>query len=199
MNRILALTCFSFCFGWAAIGQVDTFKVDLASSSIAWTAKKVTGANNGSIDLQIGELWLREANLVGCRFQVDMASIKNEDLPKAYRPKLERHLKSVDFFDVEIFPLAYFVITGISPIRKGTFNYTIVGDLTIKGMSQEVSFPAKIKVKGNRLAAYGIVQVDRRKFDIRYGSSSFFDNLGDRAIDDHFDLEIKLGAKRHVD
>lgn len=181
------------------MGQVDTFKVDLASSSIAWTAKKVTGANHGSIDMQIGELWLQKANVVGGRFQVDMASVKNEDLPKAYRPKLEQHLKSSDFFDVEAFPLAYFVITGISHISQGAYNYNIVGELTIKGIAQEVSFPAKIKVRGNRLAAFGKLQIDRRKFDIRYGSQSFFDNLGDRAIDDYFDLEIKLAARRHLD
>ena len=73
---------------------------------------------------------------------------------------------------------------------------TITGDLTIKGIAKPITFPAKVKITDNKLAAYGEMVIDRTEYGIRYGSGSFIEDFGDRTIDDEFRLEIKIGAKR---
>ncbi|NQV53496.1 MAG: YceI family protein [Flavobacteriales bacterium] len=179
----------------SGIAQTDTFRIDKVLSKIEWFGTKVTGTNHGLIALRAGEVWIKEAQIIGGSFEMDMASITDTDLPKAYQPKLEEHLKSEDFFHVEVHPYSQFVIKNVAPIDRGKFDVQITGNLTIKGITREISFPAKFKASGSRFAAYGEMTIDRTQFDIRYGSTSFFDDWGDRSIENDFRLEISLAAK----
>ena len=111
-----------------------------------------------------------------------MSTIESEDLQGEYKGKLEGHLKSDDFFGVEQHPTAKLTLTKVTPDGKNA--YTAKGDLTIKGITNPVDL--EISVYGNK--ANATMKVDRSKFDVRYGSTSFFDGLKDKAIYDEFDL-----------
>jgi polyisoprenoid-binding protein YceI len=167
-------------------------------STIGWLGKKVTGQHNGTIQFKSGQVLVKGTQITGGTFVVDMNSIKDTDLTDAdYNAKLIGHLKSDDFFSVEKNPTATFVITSIKALKGDAAgnNATITGNLTIKGKTNPLSFPAKIGVKNGVAAASGTATVDRTKYDIRYGSKSFFESIGDKAIDDTFTLTFNVVAK----
>jgi polyisoprenoid-binding protein YceI len=173
----------------------SSFKVDVQKSNIAWNGKKVAGQHSGNIKLSGGTLSLNDGKLSNGSFNINMNSITCTDLQGEWADKLVGHLKADDFFGVEKFPTSSFVITKVSPASAGTVN--ISGNLTIKGITKAISFPASMSVSGNTLTASAKgVKVDRTKYDIRYGSKSFFDSIGDKAIDDEFTLDITLVATK---
>jgi len=168
--------------------------VDPDKSIIEWEGKKVTGAHSGTIQIQSGMLEMLDGNLVGGKFVIDMNSIKNTDIEGGGARKLEGHLKSPDFFGVEAHPKSQFVITKVS--SRGTEgDYKIVGDMTIKEITKEIKFNAQLESEKGMTAVSADITIDRSDFDIRYGSGSFFDNLGDKTIYDDFTLRVKLVAK----
>jgi polyisoprenoid-binding protein YceI len=116
-----------------------------------------------------------------------------------YHDKLVGHLKSDDFFAVAKFGTATIKIKTATPI-KGTGtdanNYTIVADLTIKGITNEVTFPALVVVNAKEVIVNADLNVNRAKFDVRYGSNSFFDGLGDKAISDDFNVKVRVVANK---
>ncbi len=169
-----------------------TYTVDAEQSTVRWTGKKVTGQHNGMIDLQGGTLEVNGDQLSGGQFVIDMSTLNNEDLEGEDKAKLEGHLKSDDFFGVENHPTAELVITQVTP-QEGD-QYTITGDLTIKGTTHPVAFPATVSLQDGQLTAEATITVDRSKYDVRYGSNSFFDNLGDKVIYDDFDIAVSLVA-----
>jgi polyisoprenoid-binding protein YceI len=173
----------------------SSFKVDVQKSNIAWNGKKVAGQHSGNIKLSGGTLSLNKGKLSNGSFSINMNSITCTDLQGEWADKLVGHLKADDFFGVEKFPTSSFVITKVSPASAGTVN--ISGNLTIKGITKAISFPASMSVSGNTLTASAKgVKVDRTKYDIRYGSKSFFDSIGDKAIDDEFTIDINLVATK---
>ena len=161
-------------------------EVDIQKSSIEWIGKKLGSQHNGNILLKSGYLELTAGEIVGGKFIADMTSISNNDLKGDSKQRLEGHLKSDDFFGVQTYPSAEFVVTKSSKFTDG--SATLTGNLTIKGNTESISFEAKRT--GNNFEA--TLEIDRSKFDVRYGSDSFFDNLGDKAIKDMFTLHIKL-------
>ena len=172
----------------------ENYKVSTDDSKVEWVGKKVTGQHNGAIALKGGRLEMEGEQLVGGLFTIDMTSIEVLDLTDDSKGKLEGHLKSGDFFGVEKFPTATFVITKAVP--QGTGAYKIVGNITIKGKTEEIQFPATVEEKDGNIIAAATLSIDRSKFDVRYGSGSFFDNLGDKTIYDNFDLTISLVASK---
>lgn len=171
------------------------FKVDASKSSIAWVGKKIGGQHSGNIKLNGGQLTLDGTNIKKGAFTIDMNSMTCTDLQGEWADKLVGHLKADDFFGVEKNPTSTFVITKVTPAGAGAA--TITGNLTIKGITQPVSFKATTKFEeGNFTATAKGVVVDRTKYDIRYGSKSFFASIGDKAIDDEFTLDITLVAKK---
>ncbi len=186
---VVALAFLGFAFTTAP--KTSTFKVDTQKSIILWNGKKVTGEHSGTIKLAGGTLSLSGTKLAQGSFTIDMTTITSTDGAGA---RLEGHLKADDFFGVEKFPTANFVITKVTPAAG---KLTVSGNLTIKGITKALSFPATLAVKGNSLTAVAKgVKVDRTKYDIRYGSKSFFDSIGDKAIDDEFTLDITLVASK---
>lgn len=165
-------------------------KMSTSASEVKWVGKKATGQHNGTINLTEAKFIMNGDQLTGGSFTIDMKSIDCKDLPGAAATKLENHLKSADFFGVEKYPTATYVITKVSSLGNGSFNVT--GNMTIKEITKEISFVAKVKKEQGKVTATADFQVDRSEFNVRYGSGSFFDNLGDGLIYDDFDLSISL-------
>lgn len=184
----------------AAPAKARAYKVDVAKSDLKWHAKKVTGEHMGNLALQSGQMLVNGNKIVGGTFVIDMNSITCSDIKDAeYNGKLVGHLKSDDFFSVEKNPTATFKINSVKPVANaaaGKPNATVTGDLTIKGITNQVSFPATVSVKDGVASAKADVTIDRSKFDVRYGSKSFFDNLGDKAIYDDFVVTLDVTAKQ---
>lgn len=189
---ILTATAIFFSFKSAA---PENFLVDTKASSIEWTAGKVGGSHNGTIQLASGSLSFVGKNLKSGSFGIDMSTISISDLKGNSNQNLLNHLKGDDFFSVAKNPASTFAITKVSP--AGTDRVNITGNLTIKGITNEISFPASIKRAKNTVAAVAKgVKVDRTKYDIKYRSKNFFGDIGDKAIDDEFELSINLVAKK---
>jgi polyisoprenoid-binding protein YceI len=174
-----------------------TLKVDTLNSNVQWTAYKVTGQHNGVVNIKSGALTYDEKGFfAGGSFEIDMTSIKCLDLQGETAGKLEGHLKSDDFFGVAKYPTAKFVITKVVP-RGKPGEYKIIGNLTIKSTTKEIKFDALLQeAAGGKIVATGDIKIDRSDFDVRYGSGSFFEGLGDKTIYDEFDLKVKLTAVR---
>ena len=178
---IIALISFSF-----TTIEKDKKEIKVENSKVIWKGYKVTGSHEGTIALQSGILTFETDKLVGGEFVIDMTTITNTDLDGDNKGKLEGHLKSDDFFGVTTFPTATLVFKDVKSTGKN--SYAVTGDLTIKGIKNPVSFD--ISIYGSKATAS--VKIDRTKFDVRYGSTSFFDNLKDKAIYDEFDLVTDL-------
>lgn len=166
--------------------SAQTKKVDVKASTINWNGKKVTGEHSGTVNLKDGTLLFKGTKLVGGTFTVDMTTLTATDLTGEYQTKLNGHLKSEDFFGTEKFPTAILVFKKIGMSSKDM--YSVAADLTIKGITKPVSF--NMAVKGDTASTK--FMVDRTKYDIKYGSGSIFDNLGDKAISDEFELTVVL-------
>ncbi len=189
-KNVLSLTM-ALVFGAVAFASTDpveviTKEVKTEESSVMWKAYKVTGSHSGLVQLTKGALSFDESTLVGGTFEVDMTSLIATDLEGDSKAKLEGHLKSEDFFGVENHPIANLVFTQVT--ASGKNSYEVTGDLTIKGITKPVTFD--LSIYGNKATAS--VKVDRASYDVRYGSGSFFDNLGDKTIYDEFDLVVDL-------
>lgn len=170
------------------------YKVDGTASSINWLAKKVTGQHGGTIAMTSGTLTVANDNITGGSFVIDMNSIKCTDLTGEWADKLIGHLRSDDFFSVEKNPTAQLTITKVNYESANKAN--IDANLTIKGITKAISFPSAISKKGDVLVAVSTIRVDRTKFDIKYGSKSFFESIGDKAIEDEFEITVNLVAKK---
>jgi polyisoprenoid-binding protein YceI len=188
---LAAITVLFFAFKPAS----TTYKVDTAASKIVWTGKKITGEHTGEIKLASGTLSADGKKLVDGNFAIDMTTMTCTDLDATNGAKLLGHLNSDDFFSTEKNKVAQFKITNVSTETAGSVNIT--GDLTIKGITNKITFPASVQQKGNVIVAVAKgVKVDRTKYDIKYGSKSFFASIGDKAISDDFELDINLVAKK---
>lgn len=173
-----------------------TVKVDTMSSSVQWRGYKVTGKHNGVVNIKSGELTF-DANgmLSGGAFVIDMNTITVLDQTGEWKTKLEGHLKSDDFFGVSNYPTAKLVITKVVS-RGKPGEYKIIGNITIKETTKEIRFDADLTEEGNKVVAVADFKIDRSEFNVRYGSGSFFDGLGDKTIYDDFELSIKLTASK---
>jgi polyisoprenoid-binding protein YceI len=179
---------------------VATYKVQPQLSTLGWEGKAVTHGHNGTMQFTGGDLTVRNNQVVGGTVTVDMKTMKATDITDAENhAKFVGHMSSDDFFGVEKNPTATFKITSVAPIagaKADADNATITGDMTIKGVTQKVSFPAKVGVKNGVAAATGKATIDRTKFGLKYGSKSFFDSIGDKAINDDFMLTFNVIAKQ---
>lgn len=169
-------------------GEKSTFSVDTDASKVYWIGKKVTGEHSGYLMLNEGSIVVKDDKVVSADINMNMNSIEVTDLEGEWKDKLVGHLKSDDFFSVEKHPNASFKITSVT-------NGKVVGNLSVKGITHEISFPAEISVNGNTVTANGTASIDRTKWDIKYGSGKFFSDLGDKMINDEFEIKFELSAK----
>lgn len=173
----------------------DNFSVDVKQSKIEWTGTKIAGSHHGTIDFKSGEFKFEKDKLVAGEFVADMNSLKNLDMTmESMNQKLVGHLKSEDFFSVVKFPESKFVIKSVN--HKTNNELEIKGDMTIKGITKEITFPAKFKRDQKTIEGNADVKLDRSKWDVRYGSKTFFANIGDKIIHDEFTLKIAIKANQ---
>ena len=176
--------------------HVDTFKIDTKASKIEWEAEKATGKHSGTITIASGDIANNHGQLGG-KVVLDMTSIAVTDLQGEKKGKLESHLKSEDFFSVDKFPTATFEIASVAPrsgVSAGEPNFNVTGKLTIKGISNDLTFPAIIRFEGKKMTAKADVKVNRTKYDIKYGSKTFIEDIGDKAIADEFLIKFDIVA-----
>jgi polyisoprenoid-binding protein YceI len=177
---VIALTLVAFST------SIEKKKVNVEASKITWTGEKLTGSHEGTINLKDGFFEMEGGKLVGGEFTADMSTIAVTDLEGDSKKKLEGHLNSDDFFGTSDYPTAKFVINTAA--KKSDGVYGISGSLTIKGKTNPIAFDLTMKDDN----AMTTLVIDRTKYDIRYGSGSFFDDLGDKTIYDEFTLDIML-------
>ena len=180
--------------------NAPAYKLQPQLSTLGWEGKAVTHGHNGTMQFTSGELLVKGNAVVGGTVTVDMKTMKATDIKDAdSQGKFVGHMSGDDFFGVEKFPTSIFKIVTVTPIKgakDNADNATVAGDMTIKGVTQRLSFPAKVGVKDGVAAATGKVTIDRTKFGLKYGSKTFFDSIGDKAINDNFDLTFNVIAKQ---
>ena len=175
----------------------EIIKVNTDVSSLIWTGYKLTSSHEGTIQLKSGELEIKDGKLVGGEFIIDMTSIKNTDIEdEEYRDKLEKHLKDDDFFGVEEHSESKLKITKVIDPEIESENYQIVADLTIKGITHSINFSSEVKINNDAFLATSTIKFDRTKWDIKYNSGSFFDDLGDYMILDEVQLKLFLLSEK---
>jgi polyisoprenoid-binding protein YceI len=185
MKRFLALMAFQALIV-PFISAQGKFTADTTQTRISWLGEKVTGQHVGTIKLLSGSLNWVDNKIISGEFNIDMTSLKVSEANE----RLEGHLKSDDFFGVAKFPVSKLIISGSTPFDKGTG--VVKGTLTIKGITNPIEFKVVSQKKDDGMWYYANITVDRTKYDIRYGSGNFFDNLGDKTIFDEFKLKVSL-------
>ena len=185
-------------FTFIAIGtnpHTDHIKVDTEKSVVKWKGSKVTESHVGNISITKGILMIEHGKLRGGEFSIDMTSIENTDMEGRRKERLEWHLKNEDFFDVENFPTSTLSITKVLPIKevdKG--DYLVIANLTIKGITNSVTFYADLDGSGLNYVAKANIKIDRTKWNVNYNSGNFFKDLGDKLILNELEFEVSLST-----
>lgn len=174
------------------------YPVDAKASTVTWEGQKVTGSHNGDITINNGLLTVEDGLISAATVVIDMTTINTLDLDGGAKESLDGHLSSDDFFGVETYPTAQFELLKLNPLRGGEngANFTATGKVTIKGRSDEVSFPVTVDMSDGGAKISGEMVLDRSVFDVRFRSKSFFDakELGDKLIYNDFTIGFELVA-----
>lgn len=175
-------------------GETVTYAVDTAASTVQWFGSKPVGSSeSGVVAISEGQLTFAGSELVEGMMVIDMTSIESTDLSGNMKNMLEDHLKSDEFFGVETYPTATLVLKSAEPTDVEN-QYTVVADLTIKETTDEITFVTDVVVGDGTIEATAEIVIDRSIYDVRYGSGSFFSNLGDDLISDEMELTVSLVA-----
>ncbi len=159
---------------------------DESTSFVKWIGKKVTGQHEGLVMIDDAFLEFEDNNLVGGQISVKMNTISCTDLDGDSKKSIEGHLKSDDFFSTNKYPFSKLVIKNVKKLNST--KHKIFAKMTVKGITKDINFIAYIN-NGNAKAD---IIIDRTKFNVKYGSGSFFENLGDKMIYDDFTLSVNL-------
>jgi len=164
-----------------------TYNIKQDESSLVWTGREVsTSSHYGTINFTSGQFEIADGLISQGEFLVDMTSINVQDLTGGSKERLEGHLRSDDFFSVESFPTAYLNISGSELISNG--KWMVNGTLSIKDISHPVLFEMANTEDGWNAS----LVFDRSKYNVKFRSGTFFENLGDKLIYDDIELEINL-------
>ncbi|WP_178983848.1 YceI family protein [Winogradskyella helgolandensis] len=173
------------------------YAVNPEESTIEWKGFKPTGSHYGTIGINVGKLNINGGALEGGKFVIDMTNIVVKDIPaeEEGNAKLTTHLKSDDFFDAQAHPNAIFDVTGMETIDGKSM---LSGNLTLKETTNNISFPVAISFTDDNSMTLTseTFTIDRSKWNVKYGSKSFFDNLGDKFINNEIELKISLVANK---
>lgn len=181
--------------------EAKTYAVDVATSSIGWVGSKTVGndKHTGTLALKDGELSVENGEIKAGKFTIDMTKLTVTDLKAGEgKEKLEGHLSNADFFDVPQFPTGNFEITGVEKLAQADANgatHTIKGNLTLKGITKNISIPANVTISGDGLSATAKFAIDRTQWEIMYNSGKLADMAKEKIISDAVELELTLNAK----
>ena len=170
-----------------------TYNLNLDSSAVTWVGASPVKQHTGTFKLSQGSLSVADNNITGGSFTIDIASINDSDLQGEYKTKLETHLKSADFFDAEKFPTAKFEITGVQATSEGGNTHNISGNLTLKDVTKNITFPAKVTLTDTEVMASANFNIDRSQWNMSYGADN---SLGDKMINAEVNLTVNLKATK---
>ena len=179
----------------AQTAEAATYTVDAAASTVEWTGSKAAYGHTGTVAIKEGSLEMTGDQLTGGSFVIDMSTIAESnpgDEEKAQQ--LAGHLMSDDFFAVGTYPTSSLNITGVEAGENGMVNVT--ADLQIKAITKSISFPAKVAVSEGGVDAKAEFTINRAEWEVKYGSGSFFDDLGDAIISDDISYKVNLHATK---
>jgi polyisoprenoid-binding protein YceI len=166
------------------------YAFDLGKSNVYWIGSKVVGKHDGTIGIKEGTAWMKDDKLVGGKVVIDMSTITVLDLTDpGTNAKLKGHLDSDDFFSTDKFKTSSFEVAEVN-IENG--KYLVAGNLTIKNITNAITFPLSVSKVDNRYMATADFDIDRTQWDIKYGSGKFFDKLGDNMISDNFNIRFEI-------
>jgi polyisoprenoid-binding protein YceI/rhodanese-related sulfurtransferase len=174
-----------------------SYLVDTGQSEIQWTGRNLNGTHTGTLKLLSGTIEVESGRVTRGAFMIDMQSIRDRDIEDSeMRHLLNSHLASDDFFDVQRFPTAEFRLTRIASIAgvaAGSPNAELSGELTIKGVSREISFRGvTATTPDGRIAAEAHFDIDRTQWNVLYGSGKFYEKLGKHLVHDDVAIFLKL-------
>lgn len=177
-----------------------TYALVVASSSMTWEGRKplIPGyVDTGTVQIESGSATVVDGRVTGGTVTVDLRTISTKSTGMGENESMmEKHIKSADFFDVEKYPSAQFIFTSLVS-ASGTNAYTVQGTLTLKGVTQVVTFPATLIQQGAQLTMQAEAKLDRTLWGLKYGSGKFFQGLGDKLIDDMFTVRFTaVGVKK---
>lgn len=179
-----------------ALGLPDNIYQAVAGSIVEWEGRRTLIAgyiDNGTLGLKDGRVTVKDGAVVSGEVVFDMTTIKTLATGRGSgQDQMAGHLKSDAFFDVAKFPTATLNITSATPVEGEIAQYLVKGDLTIKGITNSVEIPAAVTFQNDSLLVSGRAVLDRSKWDIRYGSKTFFNDLADNVIDDNFTVTMTL-------
>jgi polyisoprenoid-binding protein YceI len=180
--------------------DVDVLVLNTSLSEVAWEGKRITGSgHDGTIGVKEGKIYAFDGALLGGEVYIDMTRIVVLDLEDPGRnARLKGHLESDDFFSVADYPLAKLEIVRFDPIEDAAYgepNYRVFGNLTIKGITHGIAFDAVVDVAEGWVEARADFSFDRSLYDVRFGSGSFFQDLGDNLILDEIFLSVDIVAE----
>jgi len=184
-----------------AEAQGTQFAVDTTVSRVRFTGYGVGKNHPGKFKVSSGSVAVANDKITGGSFTIDIKSLDLEQKGGVFDSKLRPHLMSGDFFDADKFGTAKFEITGVQPYNPGSSdtsvvagaNFTVSGNFTLKDVTKNISFPAKIDLDGNTLKAKSNFVIDRTQWQMRYGNDK---TLGDKFIGEKVDIELDLEAKK---
>ncbi len=178
-----------------------SYNIDKNKSTVKWYATKVTGEHDGTVSLSYGKMEMENGKLTGGKVHVDMNSIVVLDIKDAgTNQKLVNHLKSEDFFFAEKHPTAVFTMKEVKYLTGSDREdkYELTGDMYIRGISKEVTVPLTVRKAGESYIAEAKFTLDRSRWNVKFNSGSFFENLGDKLIHDEFNLDMQLFFDREM-
>ena len=191
-SLILSLSVLAFFSFSSHTNKVNANK---NNSTVIWTGGKPTGSHTGNVSIKSGYLTFDHGRLVGGNFTIDMTSITCTDIEKESKNKyFVDHLKDEDFFDVTKFPEANLNIKKVR--RLNSQEYEMSGKMTIKGITNDLTFISEVKLTGNSYVAIAKIIIDRTKYGVEYKSANVFKELGDKFIYDEIEFDIFLVSEK---
>jgi polyisoprenoid-binding protein YceI len=177
----------------AAVASGTDYKVNTETSVVKWLGASPVKQHNGTFKLSEGTLTVTNNNVTAGSFTIDVASLTDLDLQGEFKNKLETHLKSADFLEVEKYPTAKFEITAVEAAAEGENTHKISGNLTMKDTTKNITFPAKLSVSETEVSATANFNIDRTQWNILYGNDA---SLGDKLIKPEVNITVELKAAK---
>ena len=179
----ITFTLISISFSYS-----QSLNANKTESLIRWYGEELTGKTHfGNLSFKEGQIELQDGLIIGGNFVVNMTSLSVEDLSGGAKARLEGHLRSDDFFSVDKYPEATLKISQKAKVEGDVQK--LFGELTIKGIKHDVDFSI---ILVDKKTATANLTFDRSKYNVRFRSGSFFENLGDKLILDDIRMEVSL-------